>query len=230
MYRLLIVEDDIENCNLLAMCFQKTGEYDCVYAHDATAALTAVEKGRFDLILLDIMLPGIDGIDLCIRLREKLYCPIIFMSCLDDESTIVRALDMGGDDYITKPFRFSVLNAHIKAMLRRTVFSAKTAGEQYEIGDKTFSTKDHALICGDMVTVLSPTEYELLLLFVNNPQCVLEFEDIYQHIWKRNSMGDLRTVFSHVRNLRKKLEIDPNNPRYIQTVARSGYRFSFNGD
>lgn len=227
MYRLLIVEDDLENCDILARNFERTGGYSCFFTHNAQEALAAVAGGPFDLILLDIMLPGMDGIDLCVQLRASCYCPILFISCLDDDASIVRALRMGGDDYITKPFRFPVLLAHTEAALRRIERSSATRPPQteYTIGEKRLSTTEHLVRHGETKIFLSPTEFDLLLLFVQNPETVLLFEDIYQHIWKRPSLGDLRTVFSHVRNLRKKLEQDPSNPRHIVTMARIGYIF-----
>lgn len=223
MYHILIVEDDLENCTIMALNFQKTGEYKCVFAHNAEEALSAVQHTQFDIILLDIMLPGIDGIELCTKFRSILYCPILFISCLDDEETIVHALRMGGDDYITKPFRFPVLLAHIEATLRR--MQPHQAEEDYWIGDKVLSIRSHALKKGEEHIPLSPTEFELLLYFIHHANTVIRFEEIYQYIWKQPSVGDLRTLFSHIRNLRKKLEKDPSQPAHIITIPRVGYQF-----
>ncbi len=224
-YRILLVEDDIENCNILSFYLEKAGEYTTTIAHDAEEALQLVRRQAFDLILLDIMLPGMDGIDLCVRLRKKIYCPIIFISCLDDEETIVRALGMGGDDYITKPFRYPILLARIEAALRRMQLgSSRTAGD-FAIGNMVLSGKEHALFKDGKRIVISPIEFELLLYFYNNKKTVLRFEEIYQYIWKKPSFGDLRTVFSHVKNLRKKIEEDASNPKLIVTVPRVGYQY-----
>lgn len=223
-YNVLLVEDDLENCDILLHYLNKIGDYVTEVAHDATEAYAAVRRRNFDLILMDIMLPGVDGIDLCVQLRKTLYCPIIFISCLDDEETIVRAMRRGGDDYLTKPFRYPVLQAHMEAVLRRVNGGSRLA-EDMRFGPFLLSVREHVLIREETRIYLSPTEFELLVLFLNHPGETLGFEEIYQYIWKKPSYGDLRTVFSHVRNLRKKLEENPSSPEYIQTVPRVGYRF-----
>lgn len=230
MYRILLVEDDQENCAVIQGYLRRSQEYSVTTAHDARTVLELVQRASFDLILLDIMLPDIDGIQLCVRLRKTLFCPIIFISCLDDEETIVRALRMGGDDYLTKPFRGAILEAHIEAIRRRmqTVYHAPSG--QRRIADQTLDLQEHVLRRDDEVIYLSPTEFELLLYFVNNDGVLLEFEQIYQAVWRKPSYGDLRTLFSHVRNLRKKIEKNPAEPVHLVTVPRCGYRFFAEGE
>jgi len=230
MYRILLVDDNQENCTLIESYLRRSGEYDVTTVYDASSALKATRRQIFDLILLDIMLPDLDGIELCVRLRKTLFCPIVFISCLDDEETIVRAFRMGGDDYLTKPFRGAMLEAHIEAIRRRmqTVYHVPTG--VYPIGDQTLHTDEHVLHRGEETTYLSPTEFELLLYFINNEGTLLEFEQIYQYVWQKPSYGDLRTLFSHVRNLRKKIEENPAQPRHLITVPRSGYRFLSQGE
>lgn len=225
-YKILLVEDDLENCDILIHYLGKAGNYHTTVAHNASEALEVAKKNAFQLILLDIMLPGMDGIDLCVQLRKSLYCPIIFISCLDDEETIVRAMRMGGDDYLTKPFRYPILQAHMEAALRRMQLGSSRIADDIRIGNYTLSTREHILIKNKEEIYLSPTEFELLVYFINNENTVLRFEEIYQYIWKKPSYGDLRTVFSHVRNLRKKLEENPSAPQFISTVPRIGYRFT----
>lgn len=230
MYRILLVDDNQENCTLIESYLKHSKEYDVTTVYDAASALKATRKQTFDLILLDIMLPDLDGIELCVRLRKTLFCPIIFISCLDDEETIVRAFRMGGDDYLTKPFRSAMLQAHIEAIRRRmqTVYHVPTG--TYTIGDQTLYTDEHVLRRGEETVYLSPTEFELLLYFINNEGTLLEFEQIYQYVWQKPSYGDLRTLFSHVRNLRKKIEENPAQPCYLITAPRSGYRFFTKGE
>lgn len=225
MHHILIVEDDLENCDILSRNFDKAKGYRYTIAHDAGAALEAAKAGPVDLILLDVMLPGMDGIELCAELRRRVYCPILFISCLDDEETIVRAMRMGGDDYLTKPFRFPVLLAHMEAVLRRVNGQYARPLADVRIGRMTLSIKEHAIKREDGEVRLSPTEFELLLFFILNADRVIGFEEIYEHIWKRPSLGDLRTVFSHARNLRKKIEEDPSCPERLVTVPRTGYIF-----
>jgi len=228
MYKILVVEDDRENCEILEAYLSKSGKYETAVANDPKRALELAESRSFDLILLDIMLGDreMDGIELCVQLRKKIYCPILFLSCLNDDETIIRALRMGGDDYITKPFRYPVLEARIEAALRRNQMRSPTMAEELPVGDLVLSTKGHCLLKKDGETVyLSPTEFDLLLYFLNNEGTILRFEEIFQYVWKRPSYGDLRTVFTHVRNLRKKLEADPSDPQLIRTVPRDGYVF-----
>lgn len=226
MDRILLVEDDLENCEILEEYLSLSGQYDMVVVHDAESAIDCVRQNQFDLILIDILLPGMDGIALCSKLRSMIYCPIIFISCLADDETVIRAIKMGGDDYLVKPFRFPVLEARIEAVLRRTRLSAPCANEIIDLGGgRLLSTRNHTLENADTIEHLSPTEFELLMCFIKNANIALTFEDLYQHVWKRPSLGDLRTVFSHVHNLRKKLEADPSNPQYIKTVPRTGYIF-----
>ncbi len=224
-YKVLLVEDDLENCDILLHYLNKIGDYHTVVAHNAEEAYAAVKRQNFDLILLDIMLPGVDGIDICVQLRKTLYCPIIFISCLDDEETIVRAMRMGGDDYLTKPFRYPVLQAHMEAVLRRMHSVVPRQTQNLTFGPYELSVTEHILLRGEEKIYLSPTEFQLLVYFLNHQGTTLGFEEIYQYIWKKPSYGDLRTVFSHVRNLRKKIEKNPSAPEYIITVPRVGYQF-----
>ncbi|MBQ1931505.1 MAG: response regulator transcription factor, partial [Lachnospiraceae bacterium] len=140
--------------------------------------------------------------------------------------TIVRAMRMGGDDYLTKPFRYPVLQAHMEAVLRRVKGSTTRKMEDIPFGEYVLSVREHVLMRGQETIYLSPTEFELLMYFLNHKGQTLAFEEIYQYIWKKPSYGDLRTVFSHVRNLRKKMEENPSEPKYIVTVPRVGYIFS----
>ena len=155
MYRILLVDDNQENCTLIESYLRRSKEYEVTTVYDAASAFKATRKQAFDLILLDIMLPDLDGIELCVRLRKTLFCPIIFISCLDDEETIVRAFRMGGDDYLTKPFRGAMLEAHIEAIRRRmqTVYHAPTG--IYTIGDQTLHTDEHVLRRGEETTYLT---------------------------------------------------------------------------
>lgn len=234
MDRILLVEDDLENCEILGEYLALSGRYEAVIAHDAKTALLRLQEQAFDLILMDIVLPGQNGIELCAQLRKTTYCPIIFISCLADDETIVRAMKLGGDDYLAKPFRYPVLEARIEAVLRRTRQDRLQGfGEmQIPLGrDLALFTASHTLRRGAEESFLSPTEFALLMFFVKNPNRVLTFEEIYRQVWKRPSLGDLRTVFSHTHNLRKKIEDDPSNPRRIRTAPRTGYRFiPYEGD
>jgi len=229
MYNVLLVEDNKETREILELFLRKTGSYNVTVAPDGEAALWLTSEKSFDVILMDIMLPGMDGIDLCGKLRKNLYCPIIFISCLDDEETILRAFRMGGDDYITKPFRYPVLAAHMEAVLRRIRQNETATVGDVQIGNARLCAKEHAIYRNGTMTVLSPIEFDLLNYLIAHPDTVLGFENIYVNVWKQPSCGGMRTVYTHMRNLRKKIEDDPSNPKHLLTIPRDGYIFRLKG-
>ena len=185
-----------------------------------------VENTIFDVILLDILLPGIDGIEFCAQVRQKVYCPIIFISCLSDENTIIKGLNMGGDDYIVKPFKGPLLRAHIEANLRRSrVFRDELV---IQVNDLVLDQKTHTVKKDDQEILLSPTEYEILYYMMKNRGRLITFDDLYSAVWNQSSIGDVRTVFVHIHNLRKKIETDPSTPEFIITQRSDGYVFAAN--
>lgn len=225
MYKVLLVEDDLRLFEILWNFLKKSGNYTVFGAHDGASALDAAKTQNFDIVLLDILLPGVDGISVCERLRVLQYCPIIFISCLDDEETILKAFKMGGDDYLVKPFSSNVLLAHMDAMLRRMQRGLSQTDGDITIGSLSLHIKNHILTKDGKEIYLSPTEYALLFYLMNNKGSILKFEEIYQHIWMKPSYGDVRTVFAHVRNLRKKIEENVSEPKYILTYKKMGYVF-----
>jgi len=222
MARILLVEDDASLAEIIRFYLSK-GSHEVTWAETAKQALDAAPSG-FDLILLDIMLPDLDGLSLCARLRKLLYCPILFISSLDDDDTIVRALHLGGDDYLAKPFKCPVLLAKIEAHLRRAQ-GGILLPEALEAGTLRLNVNDHTVEKNGEAIYLSPTEFQLLLFFMTNRNRVMDLEEIYQAVWQKPSFGDVRTVPVHVGNLRKKIEDFPNDPQYIKTVKRIGYLF-----
>ncbi len=225
MHRVLLVEDDHNIADIVQFYLSKDEEYKVKWVENSQDALSAADE-RVDVILLDIRLPGMDGMELCAQLRRRLYCPIIFISCLDDEETIVRALRLGGDDYLVKPFKCSVLLARIEANLRRMQRSNPRVEEVIHTGELTLNTNTHTVQKGKETVYLSPTEFQILFFLMRNSGIVMELEEIYYFIWQRPSYGDVRTVCVHVSNLRKKIEDDPTNPKCIKTVRKIGYMFS----
>lgn len=226
MAQILLIEDDLEICEILQFYLLKQPSYGVTVAHSAKEALALMPLRRYDLILLDIMLPDQDGVSLCQELRKITFCPIIFISCLSDDETVIRALNMGGDDYLIKPFQAPVLLARIEANLRRyalprsgTVPSALCAGAL------RLDTALHTVTKNGTPVPLSPTEYELLCYFMQHPGRFIPFDELYNAVWQRPSMGDLRTLFVHIAHLRQKIEADPSRPEYIRTHMRDGYIF-----
>jgi len=170
------------------------------------------------------MLPGIDGIDFCQQIRKRVYCPIIFISCLDDDKTIINAMKMGGDDYLKKPFSCSVLKAYLEANIRRSRMQ-HTPNEALSAGVLHLDPSTRAVDLDGEPVYLSPTEYEILYYMMRHPGIFIDFEDLYTSVWGSHSCGDLRTLFTHVANLRRKLNDDAKNPLYISTHPNGGYVF-----
>lgn len=221
MNKILLIEDNREIGEIIQFYLEK--EYKVSYVQSAEDALILLSESIYDAILLDILLPGIDGIDLCMRIRQRVYCPIIFISCLSDEETIVKALKMGGDDYIVKPFKGPLLLAHLEANLRRS--QVRREEDDLRVKGLTLSQKNHTAQKNGEEILLSPTEYEILYHMMKNRGHLVTFDDLYAAVWHQSSVGDVRTVFVHMRNLRKKIETDPTNPEYIITQRHYGYIF-----
>ena len=231
MEKILSVEDDLELAKIIKIMVESKGYY-VVSAHSVKEAIQEMEKQSFDLILLDMMLPDGEGTTLCDKIRQKSFCPIIFVSCLSDNGSKLNALNIGGDDYITKPIDFEELLAKIYVNLRRA--------NQYNLGRSESAEErvpgllikknkrevwqldgENALV--EQIT-LSPTEYDLLLYFIAHQNELQLYEDLFKHIWKVDYCGDVRTVMVHVSNLRKKLK--EHNVDYIHTVRGVGYILS----
>lgn len=225
MYKVLVVEDDLEICDVLIHFLTRDSKYTLKIVHEAQSALEASKQADFDIILLDIMLPGMDGINLCAQLRRDINCPIIYMSCLDDDDTIIKALQMGGDDYLIKPFKCPVLLARIEANIRRMHYGKPLNEQVLKIRDLQIDEKNHTVCKAGENKYLSPTEFQILMLMIHNQGVLLDMEEIYQYIWHHPSYGDVRTVKVHVHNLRKKIESSPSSPEYIKTVKNIGYIF-----
>lgn len=229
MYRVLLVEDDKTIAKIIQYYLDQCKVYQVVWAQNAGEAL-ACSRSPVDVILLDIMLPDVDGLELCAKLRERVYCPIIFTSCIDDEDTIVRALEIGGDDYLTKPFNCKVLHARIQANLRRVRMEKRARPHtRLEYRDFAVDIAGHAIEKRGACTPLAPIEFGLLMHLVDNPDRIVTLEELYETVWGKPSFGDVRTVIVHIYNLRKKLEPNPNLPRYIKNVRGKGYIFDPRG-
>lgn len=225
MYRLLLVEDDLEICEIIQFYLLENEQYNLTVAHTAEHALQLADKISFDLVLLDIMLPGMDGISFCEQLRKKSFCPVIFLSCINDDETIIRALNTGGDDYLVKPFKAPMLMARIEANLRRMEMLKGKSGT-LKCRELSADTERREVKKGERLILLSPTEYEILVYLLQHKNSFASYDDIYQSVWQHPSLGDYRALFVHIRHLRQKLEDDPANPAYILTHMLGGYILS----
>ena len=224
MTHILLVEDDAEICEILQFYLLENEDYQVTIAHSAEQALSLIRLRRFDIALLDIQLPGKDGIDLCAQLRTVSNCPVIFISCLSDDETIIRALNMGGDDYLVKPFRPAVLMARIEANLRRAQM-LRPEEPRLKAGSLEIDSSTRTVYKNGTVLTLSPTEYEILYYLMTNRDRFVPFDEVYQAVWQRPSLGDVRALFVHVSHLRQKIEDNPSKPVYLRTHLRDGYVF-----
>ena len=193
-----------------------------------TSGLERGLSGEHSLILLDLMLPGMDGFAICRALREQIDVPILMVTARQEDIDKIRGLGLGADDYIEKPFSPSVLVARVKAHLaryRRLTGSERTSGE-IQIGGIRLNEETHRVYVDGREVELTNKEYELLLFFMLNVDVVFSREQLYERIWGWDAMGDSATVAVHINRLRKKIEQDPANPRYIVSVWGAGYRFN----
>lgn len=214
MIKILIVEDEEPISNLIRMSLTKAG-YHCEQAFDGESAADAIEGGYYDLILLDIMLPGINGYELLEYIKTK-EIPVIFITAMGDLDDRVKGLRAGAEDYITKPFEMLEVQARIETVLRRY----HKMEDKIEIFDTTIDLSSRTVMQGGKQIMLTWKEFELLLFFVRNKNIALYRKTIYENIWDSDYMGDSRTVDLHVQRLRKKL----NWGDKIQSVYKVGYR------
>jgi DNA-binding response OmpR family regulator len=223
--RILLVDDENSVQTLLAYPLRKDG-YDVVPARDGREALDRFAEQRFDLVVLDIMLPKLDGIEVCRRLRSRSQVPIIMLTAKDDEIDKVLGLEMGADDYITKPFSVREFRSRVRAALRRAEMAhLPTGGEPIVAGDLRIDFDRRVVeIRGDGVQ-LTYVEFEILAVLAGSPGLVMTREALLEHVWGDSSYRDPRTVDVHIRHLREKLERDPKRPEFLFTVRGVGYRF-----
>jgi DNA-binding response OmpR family regulator len=231
--KILVVEDELTLQETLAYNLKRQG-YDVETTGDGPSALTAARQSHPDLILLDIMLPGLDGFEVCRILRQEMNTPILMLTARDDEIDRVVGLEVGADDYLTKPFSMRELMARVKALLRRvrlireeieTPAATPVAFQALEFGNLVIDIERREVRFEGQPLALKPKEYELLLFFAQNRGKVLSRDHILDSVWSWEFTGDSRTVDVHVRWLREKIEHDPAEPHRIITVRGAGYRF-----
>lgn len=227
MDKILIIEDDVAIAEIERDYLELDG-FAVEIAADGNVGLERGLSGEHSLILLDLMLPGMDGFAICRALREQIDVPILMVTARQEDIDMIRGLGLGADDYIEKPFSPSVLVARVKAHLaryRRLTGSERTSGE-IQIGGIRLNEETHRVYVDGREVELTNKEYELLLFFMLNVDVVFSREQLYERIWGWDAMGDSATVAVHINRLRKKIEQDPANPRYIVSVWGAGYRFN----
>ncbi|MTI82065.1 MAG: response regulator transcription factor [Firmicutes bacterium] len=223
---ILIVDDDEDIREVITLYLEKEG-YHVVSALDGTQAVSLTLTVNPDLVILDMMLPGLDGIEVCQEIRKKLTIPIIFLSCKGEPLDKSMGLTAGGDDYMSKPFEAVELLARVKAHLRRNrmLQNVNNSNSILKYPGLTIDLMSYSVEVNGQQVIFSPKEFQLLALLAQNPNTVLSSNDLFQSIWDEESFGDHRTVMVHISNIRKKIENNPSNPIYIQTIKGLGYKF-----
>jgi DNA-binding response OmpR family regulator len=223
--RILLVDDEQAVQTLLTYPLRKEG-YEVVGAMDGQEALDRFGEERFDLVVLDIMLPKLDGIEVCRRLRTRSQVPIIMLTAKGDEVDKIAGLEMGADDYITKPFSVREFRSRVKAALRRGGMGGPaTATEPIKAGDLEIDFERRSVELKSKPIQLTYVEFEILAALAGAPGRVFTREMLLEHIWGDSTYRDPRTVDVHIRHLREKLESDAKDPEYLFTVRGVGYRF-----
>ena len=224
--RILIVDDEPIIVKGLKYSLEQD-QYKTDAAYDGEEALEKFFSGQYDLVLLDVMLPKIDGIEVCQRIREKSNVPIIMLTAKGEDMDKILGLEYGADDYMTKPFNILEVKARIKTIFRRTVMSRKDGGQSViSVRDMRINLNNRSVSIGGKEINLTAKEFDLLQLFVSNRGKVFSRESLLETIWKYDYLGDLRTVDVHIRRLREKIEKNPAQPEFIFTKWGVGYYFT----
>lgn len=218
--KILVVDDDPAIAEMLTMVLQREG-FDTVVVGDGPEAVAAASRENPDLILLDLMLPGMGGVDVCRNVREESAVPIIMLTAKTDTVDVVLGLESGADDYVTKPFKPKELVARVRARLRRR---DDEPDELLEVGDLVIDVPGHAVSRNGSEIALTPLEFDLLLALAQRPKQVFSREELLEKVWGYRHSSDTRLVNVHVQRLRSKIEQDPENPRIVLTVRGVGYK------
>jgi DNA-binding response OmpR family regulator len=225
---ILLVDDEIAIQKMLEFPLRKDG-YEVVVAGDGEEALTKFRAGDFDLVVLDIMMPKLDGLEVCKEIRSFSNVPIMMLTARADEVDKVIGLELGADDYMTKPFSLREFRSRVKAALRRASMSAGGQGgpaeRTIEAGNVVIDPGKRVVTVGGEAITLTFMEFEILMALAAEPGHVLTREALLERVWGDSAYRDIRTVDVHIRHLREKIEPEPSNPEYILTVRNVGYRF-----
>ena len=224
MSRILIVEDEESYSDPLSYLLRREG-YEVAIADTGPAALAQFDKNGADLVLLDLMLPGLSGVDVCRQLRQRSAVPVIMLTAKDSEIDKVVGLEIGADDYVTKPYSSRELLARVKAVLRRLAEPEELVPPTLEAGPVRMDVERHTVTVGGAPTSLPLKEFELLEMLLRNAGRVLTRMQLIDRVWGSDYVGDTKTLDVHVKRLRAKVENDPSAPRHLVTVRGLGYKF-----
>lgn len=219
--KILVVDDDPAIAEMLTIVLQGEG-FRTIVVGEGVEAVKAAEEHNPDLILLDVMLPGMNGIDVCKAIRESSTVPIVMLTARTDTVDVVLGLESGADDYVHKPFKPKELVARVRARLRRT--PEETQVDSIEVADLTIDVPGHQVIRDGQEIALTPIEFDLLVTLASRPRQVFSREELLEQVWGYRKSSDTRLVNVHVQRLRAKVERDPDDPKIIQTVRGIGYK------
>ena len=222
--RILVVDDEKLLVKGMKFNLENEGyEVDCAY--DGASAVELARNGRFDLIILDVMMPELDGLEACMRIREFSNVPIIMLTAKSEDAAKLMGFESGADDYLTKPFNILGLKARVRALLRRAAGAQRTAGKILSAGGINLNTEERSASLDGKPVELTAKEYDLIELLMRNPRRIYSRENLMNVVWGYSYAGDYRTVDVHIRRLREKLERNPAEPEYILTKWGVGYYF-----
>jgi len=225
--RILVVEDEVEIAKAIEV-YLKTQQYEVVKASNGQEALELFEKESFDLILMDLMMPIMDGVQTTLKIREKSIVPIIMLTAKSEDTDKIWGLNIGADDYVTKPFNPMELLARVNSALRRSKDYAKRVEENTDeivIGGIKLNKMSNQVYVEEVAVRLTPTEYGILYLLMSHPNQVFSIEQIYEKVWNEVAYSGAETVTVHIRRIREKIEINPKEPKYLKVVWGIGYKF-----
>ena len=224
MKKILIIEDDSSIAEL-ERDYLEINDFECAIAARGTTGLEKALAENFDLIIIDIMLPGMDGFEVITELRKKKQTPVIFLSAKNTDIDKIRGLGLGADDYMTKPFSPNELVARVKAHISRYDTLTSKSGDVITVGKLMIDKDAHKVTVDGKEISLTAKEYDLLLFLAENPNHVFKKEELFNKIWDMESLGDIATVTVHIKKIREKIEFNTSKPQYIETIWGVGYRF-----
>lgn len=229
--KILLIEDDISISELIRD-YLEVDNFTVIQAHEGSSGLELALNESFNLILLDVMLPGINGFDICREIRKKSDIPLLLISARKEDIDKIRGLGLGADDYITKPFSPGELVARVKAHIRRynrlTSEQKPTRENKITVRNLILNLDSHRAYINKREVILTVKEFEMLHLFMRHPDRVFSKDEIFNRIWGEETLGDTTTVTVHIRKIREKIEENPSDPHYLETVWGMGYRLKIN--
>lgn len=225
MEKIIVCDDDPQIVDAIEI-YLKEIDAEVIKAYDGTQVLEILEREKVDLLIIDVMMPKMDGIETTGRVREKYSFPIIILSAKSEDADKIMGLDMGADDYVTKPFNPMELVARVRSCLRRytKLSGQELQSNQYSVGGLTMNDDTKEVFVDGEKVKLTPIEYSILLLLVKNRGKVYSINEIYENIWNEEAIGADNTVAVHIRHIREKIEINPREPRYLKVVWGVGYK------